>query len=337
MLTAFSLLIASAVSTTGAKPLGSASPFDALTTRQADTRAVYDRLSYRAAIETLAHEPELQEPLMRKVEIQISVRGDTRLITVTASDRVEAQERRENGVALPPGISVRNVPQIRRFLLAPDHTVAWLDASAPVAHWYRAENWRNPEQDYMRRLAMYWSDADLRTRCFGTSVPIGELIGLAPEYSTWRAEIQDDGLLRATRTPKDEEDSSPDMIMLLDPETGLMRETSLNSGPGNRAEYRVTYTPLEHRAGAIPVPATYEQIAYTRENRTPTATTRITFSNFRDESDQPEHTIADLGMPEGCELQQMRQSGGPLFWEWNDGDLRKLQESKILKGQRRAN
>lgn len=290
--------------------------------QQQSTAAIYDTLSYTAVVKSATMEDFSPDPFQQTVVYKFSKRGKSILLTREASNFVEEQEQRENGKLVGSKFKVHEVPTAKRLLFTEKFKLLWSDVATPRLDLYNASDWKTTDEDYKQNLRAYMQGAELKHCCFGQANPFYELLPLSQKFCTWELSKIDDGEFEIKRMlTSDPEKIIQDLTMNVSAEAGLMRKALCRPGKnGWESTCEVEYASMPYKTGVLEVPKHYHSKDVENGN-TLVQEIDISFTDFRDESDMPDYSLGDIGLPEGAEVWRILSPEGVQYLQWKGGEL----------------
>lgn len=299
---------------------------------QLKASAILDTLSYTAVVKSTSQEEFSAEPFRQTQSYSYSKRGTSLLLKQEDSNLLIAEEQYKNGKPAGAIMKVLEKPHTRRLMVADEFTLVWGDLSVPVIAQYLTADWKGVEGNAKDRLLAYGAGGDVKTLCFGQSMPFHAMLPQSPEFTTWALTSKDASTVELKRTLTiSPQEQLTDLTLLLDARTGLLRSAALKDKSGAESICAVAYTTFAHKSGPIEVPVSYTSKS-TDENGTVQEELEIVFSDFKDESELAPYTFLDYGVPEEAEIDRAKPEGFQYF-QWKEGKLEEVPRSFVKRGE----
>lgn len=268
-----------------------------LAATQKQTLENYSKLSYEGAIENTRNVKKLGKAIDFSSHYSVVHQSNTTLLTRELYTTIIVDENPDGGG--PPTYEVSHVPSVKRVLKTPEYIAVWSNVGDLSFMMYFREDWEAELGRFENSFEFTYRPVSILKRCFGQSTPFYRLYERETSLARWHAAASAEGGPLAVRRELPDSDMKYhfDLDLSIMPENGLIsyarfkRPHDVVVGTVN-----VSYTTMAWGDGELKVPARYR---YTNRGGPPESdsTIEIQYSGFRDDSDLPPMTLADLGAP----------------------------------------
>lgn len=308
-----SLLIAACVSLTAGTPPTQDELMAFLAANQEQTKSVYARLSYDAALTSTSFIPELNKPLTQTTNHQVRIRSGTKLVTCVSHISLIRDQQEQGDKSDGGGVTISNKPNVIKVLRTPTYIAFWGVVEIPSIRVYFREDWKNEIERFQTSYSIFDGPIDIQKICFGHDEEFFQSYRRPLKRGRWIVHSYGaDASIRVQReTTNSDQTTKIDVDSTFYPGDGLMVESKFepNLREARQSEASISTRQIEHalmEIGAekvrVPLKAVRRDEAFGKPETS--SSVSIEFSKFSDESALPAFTITDMGVPQGVSIKR---------------------------------